>query len=344
MSDGINNIDESVLADYLHGTVANFNGPLVATKFKGGQSNPTFKIDTQAGTYVLRKQPPGELLKSAHAVDREFRVMHALHSTNVPVPIMHHLCEDPSVLGSKFFLMEFMEGRTFWDSALPELPRDQRGTIFDDMCHVLAELHNVDYNAIGLAEFGRPGNYFARQLKRWSEQYHASQFEEIPEMEWLIPWLHDNLPEEDGKNSLVHGDFRLDNLKYHPQDCAVIAVLDWELSTLGHPYADLANVCMQLRMPANIGGMSGLAGANLEQLGIPTEAEFIERYCQLRGLDKIENWSFYLSFSVFRLAAILQGVARRGHAGNASSDLAMGVGKYVLPLARMSKQIAEEGA
>lgn len=340
MADGIQQIDEKLLCDYLESVVAGFTGPLRAEKFSGGQSNPTFHLSTTSGDYVLRKQPPGELLKSAHAVDREFRVMRALAGSEVPVPQMIHLCTDRSVLGSMFFIMEYKAGRTFWDSAIPEITRSERSQVYDDLNRVLAALHQIDYHTVELADFGRPGNYFARQLKRWSEQYLAAKFEDNADMQWNIDWLHANMPADDDHSTIVHGDFRLDNLRFHPQQPRAVAVLDWELSTLGHPYADLANVCMQMRMPANIANMSGLAGHDLAALGIPDEQQFIERYCERRGLPGIDNWPFYLAFSVFRMAAILQGVAKRGRDGNASSNQALQVEKYIAPLAVMARQIA----
>ncbi len=342
MTDGIQTLDTEKLSGYLQSQLPWFKGPLTAEKFSDGQSNPTFKITASSGVYVLRKQPPGALLKSAHAVDREFRVMSALADTDVPVPAMYHLCEDHDILGSLFFLMEYMEGRTLWDSSLPDYSKSQRTETYDEINKTLAALHAVDINAVGLAEYGRPGNYYARQLKRWTQQYRASEFQTIDDMEWIIKWLQEHLPADDGRVSLVHGDFRLDNLRYHATDAKVIAVLDWELSTLGHPFADLANHCMQQRLPAGGGNLSGLAGIDLEALGIPSEAQFIERYCQRTGIDKIDDWNFYLSFSFFRLAAILQGVAKRGREGNASSDLAVGLQQKVAPLSAMAKTIAAD--
>ncbi len=344
MTDGINSIDESALATYLQNHIEGFKGPLTAKKFSGGQSNPTFKVSAQSGTYVLRKQPPGVLLKSAHAVDREYRVMSALKTTKVPVPQMHHLCEDTEVLGAKFFIMEFKDGRTFWDSAVPDVSKQDRIEIYDQVNQVLADLHGIDVTGVGLAEYGRPGNYYARQLKRWTEQYRLSQFETINDMDWMINWLHEHLPEDDGRVSLVHGDFRLDNLMFEKQQPTIAAVLDWELSTLGHPFADLANHCMQQRLPVEVGDMSGLAGADLKALGIPTEQGFVARYCERCNINKIDHWEFYLSFSVYRLAAILQGVAKRGREGNASSERALKVHEFVAPLARLAKQITIDGA
>ena len=342
MSDGIQAIDTDKLCDYLQSTLHWFKGPLTAEKFTGGQSNPTFKLDAASGTYVLRKQPPGKLLKSAHAVDREFRVMSALAESDVPVPVMHHLCKDPSIIGSMFFLMQYIPGRTHWNCALPDSNKEERHQTYDEINRVLAALHDVDIDTTGLNDYGRPGNYYARQLKRWTEQYRATVFEPIADMDFLIPWLQEHLPPDDGRVSLVHGDFRLDNLRYHQTRPHVNAVLDWELSTLGHPFADLANHCMQQRLPRTEGHLSGLAGVDLKELGIPTERKFIQRYCERRGIEKIDHWSFYLSFSFFRLAAILQGVAKRGREGNASSKLALGLHERVAPLAAMAKTVALE--
>lgn len=344
MTDGIHSVNTDTLCEYLESQLPWFKGPLKAEKFSGGQSNPTFKITAASGEYVLRKQPPGELLKSAHAVDREHKVMSALAGTAVPVPAMYHLCEDRTPLGSLFFLMEYIPGRTLWDCKLPDCDKSQRKQTYDEINKTLAALHQVDINKAGLTDYGRPGNYYARQLKRWSGQYRATETETIADIEWLIPWLEDNLPEDDGRVSLVHGDFRLDNLRYHSTDAKVVAVLDWELSTLGHPFSDLANHCMQQRLPASDGEshLAGLAGVDLQALGIPSEQAFKDRYCERTGIDQIQHWNFYLAFSFFRLAAILQGVAKRGMEGNASSNLALSLHKKVAPLSTMAKDIAIE--
>lgn len=339
----VDELDEVALAAYLEANVEGFKGPLTATKFAGGQSNPTFKIDAASGEYVLRRQPPGKLLKSAHAVDREFRVMSALADTGVPVPKMYFLCEDVDVLGSMFFLMEYKQGNLYWSAALPEIDGNEtRAAMYAEMNRVLAAMHSVDIEAVGLADYGRPGNYFERQLQRWTKQYRASEIQPIPEMDALIEWLQEHLPEDDGKIALVHGDYRLDNMMFSEDNSEVIAVLDWELSTLGHPYADLAYQCMQLRLPAGDSKdatSSGLMGIDRGALGIPTEEEYVAMYCERMGIDGIDNWSFYLAFSFFRLGAIAQGVAKRAADGNASSKRAASVGAMVPPLAQMALQV-----
>jgi len=337
MTEKVDDLDELKLAEYLTQHVDGFKGPLTASKFAGGQSNPTYKLAAESGNYVLRRQPSGKLLKSAHAVDREFKVYQALANTAVPVPKVYHLCEDREVIGSMFYVMELCEGRIFWDAALPEMSSNEnRVQAYIEMNTVLAAIHSVDLEAVGLSDYGKPGNYFERQMSRWSSQYKATEITPIPAMDQLITWLEGNMPEDDGKVSLVHGDFRLDNMIFDPQDSKIIAVLDWELSTLGHPYADLAYQCMQLRMPGSSGkpgSMSGLAGKNREALGIPTEKEYVASYCDKVGIEKIDHWAFYLAFSFFRLAAIAQGVAKRALDGNASNKEASKVGAFVAPLA-----------
>lgn len=332
----VDTLDEAKLAGYLEANITEFQGPLTASKFAGGQSNPTFKIDAASGSYVLRRQPPGKLLKSAHAVDREYRVLAALADTDVPVAKVYHLCEDPEVIGSMFYIMEFCDGNVHWSSALEEIPSNEgRAKMYDEMNRVLVAIHSVDLEKVGLTDYGRPGNYFQRQVDRWSAQYKASELTPILEMDTLMAWLADNIPEDDGKVSLVHGDYRLDNLMFDKSNQEVIAVLDWELSTLGHPYADLAYQCMGLRLPSGKtdGPSSGLAGLDPAALGIPSETEYVDRYCERMGIDNIANWSFYMAFSFFRLAAICQGVAKRAADGNASSKSASGVSGMVQPLA-----------
>jgi len=335
----VNSLNESKLLAYLEANVDGFLGPIRLTKFAGGQSNPTFKIDAASGSYVLRRQPAGELLKSAHAVDREYLVVKALADTDVPVAKAYHLCEDREVIGSMFYIMEFCDGNIHWRPELnkAESPA-QRGQMYDEMVKVLAAIHSVDIDQAGLSEYGRPGNYFQRQLDRWSAQYRASELETIDEMERLIVWLSDNMPADDGKVSLVHGDYRLDNLMYAKDNSHVIAVLDWELSTLGHPYADLAYLIMGMKLPAsqNKDMVGGLGAIDWASQGIPSEEEIVARYCELTNIDKIENWNFCMAFSFFRLAAICQGVAKRAVDGNASNATANNVGALVRPLGQLA--------
>jgi len=338
-------LDELALASYLEANVEGFKGPLSATKFAGGQSNPTFKIDAESGSYVLRRQPPGKLLKSAHAVDREYRVIQALRDSDVPVPRVFHLCEDRNVVGSIFYIMEFMDGNIYGSPKLAQIEsNDTRSAMYDEMNRVLAAMHSVDVDAVGLSDYGRPGNYFERQLGRWSKQYRASELDVVPEMDALIAWLEDHLPEDDGKMSLVHGDYRLDNIVFSSDNSEVITVLDWELSTLGHPYADLAHQCTEMRLPVSDDkeNMSGLLGVDRAALGIPSEEEYVAKYCERVGIDKIENWSFYLAFSFFRLGAIAQGIAKRAADGNASNKKTGSVAKMVQPLAQYAMNIVSE--
>ncbi|HLQ86356.1 MAG TPA: phosphotransferase [Salinisphaeraceae bacterium] len=337
-------LDTDRLTPYLEAHVAGFQGPISATKFSGGQSNPTFHVKAGSGDYVLRRQPPGKLLKSAHAVDREYRVMRALADTDVPVPEVYHLCEDRAVIGSLFFLMALCNGRIFWNAAIPEVDPVQRSAMYAEMNRVLSGLHAVDPKAVGLGDYGRPGNYFERQVGRWSKQYRASETEHIQALEDVMVWLADNMPEDDGQVTLVHGDYRLDNLVWHPDEPRVIAVLDWELSTLGHPLADLAYQCMQLRMSPQGETLSGLAGLDRHELGIPSEQEYVAAYCERRGIAQIEHWEFYLVFSFFRFAAIIQGVYKRARDGNASSSEATRLGRMVAPLATQAMQIIRDGA
>ncbi len=332
--------DCTQLAAHLEQQIEGFHGPLRAEKFAGGQSNPTFLLRAQSGRYVLRRKPPGELLPSAHAVDREFRVMSALAASDVPVANSYYLCDDPAIIGSMFYVMEYIDGRVFWDPALPQLSTAERSAVYSEMNRVLAALHSVDVEAVGLADYGKPGNYFQRQLDRWSRQYRASETETIADMEALMPWLQAHMPADDGRVSLVHGDFRLDNMMFHPQQPQVLALVDWELSTLGHPFADLAYQCMQLRMPHE-GVMPGLGGVERSPLGIPSEQQYVEQYCQRMQLAGIDHWHFYLAFSFFRFAAILQGVKKRALEGNASSDKALQMGAMVGPLAAMAAALLE---
>jgi len=333
-------IELGKLAEYLESNVPGFIGPINLDKFAGGQSNPTFKVTAESGVYVLRRQPPGKLLKSAHAVDREFKVLHALEDSQVPVAKVFHLCEDVEVIGSMFYLMEYIEGNVHWNAALEEAQDNQQRTqMYDLMNKTLVALHSVDVDAVGLTDYGRKEGYYQRQFSTWTKQYRASEIDKLDAMEQLMTWLEANLPQEDGTYSLVHGDFRLDNMMFSKDNDEIIAVLDWELSTVGHPYADLAYQCMQMRMGQGSGVMDGLAGIDRSSLGIPTEEEYVALYCQRMGIDKIDNWTFYLAFSFFRLAAIAQGVAKRAQQGNASSAKAKQTGAFVVPLAQLALQI-----
>lgn len=333
-------IDINALTIYLEQHLDGFQGPMSLEKFSGGQSNPTYKVSAQSGTYVLRRQPPGKLLKSAHAVDREYRVLNALKDTDVPVAQVYHLCEDVTVIGSMFYVMEFCDGSIYWHAALSEIDNNtRRSDMYDAMNKALVALHSVDIEAVGLSNYGKMGNYFARQLERWLAQYKASELHVIPAMDKLGQWLEANLPEDDGRVCLVHGDYRLDNIMFAKDKAEIIAILDWELSTLGHPFADLAYQCMGLRMPQGLGSIDGLKGIDRNSLGIPSEAEYVAQYCQRMNIERIDNWSFYLSFSFFRLAAIVQGVAKRASQGNASNANADKVGAFVEPLALMALEI-----
>ena len=325
-------LPDAALAAYLETALAGFSGPLTSTKFKGGQSNPTYRLDAASGVYVLRRKPPGQLLASAHAVDREFRVLTALHGSAVPVARPLHLCRDESVIGSMFYVMEFVDGRIFWDPALPELGTAERAAYYDAIVSTLAALHAVDVDAAGLADYGKPGNYFARQIARWSEQYRASQTRAIPDMDALMDKLAARCPADDGVVALVHGDFRIDNLMFDPVEPRVRAVVDWELSTLGHPLADLGYFCMALRLPRNP-ALPGLGGMDRAALGIPDEAALLARYSALSGRPIPADWPFVLAFSFFRLAAIAQGVAKRAQQGNASSAQATQAGQMTAMLA-----------
>lgn len=345
MSDA-NLIDAATLAPYLEAHVEGFRDLKSLTKFNAGQSNPTYMVEAGSGRYVLRAKPPGQLLKSAHQVDREYRVMAALRDTAVPVPKVLHLAGDEtSPIGRMFYVMAYVEGRIFWDPALPEAASAaERGAIYDAMNTVLAALHDVDVEAAGLGDFGRPGSYFERQLARWSGQYRASETERIADMDRLIAWLESNLVADDGRVSLVHGDFRLDNMIFAPDRPQVVAVLDWELSTLGHPFADISYQCMQWRLPHS-SGFRGLGGLDRAALGLPGEAEYVARYCERRGLSQIPDWPFHLAFSFFRLAAICQGVYKRALDGNASNpEKAKTYGEAVRLLAALAGKVIEEGA
>jgi aminoglycoside phosphotransferase (APT) family kinase protein len=337
---GNDQLDLDVLTSYLLPRVPEIGELLSAEKFSDGQSNPTYLLTTTTGEYVLRRQPPGELLKSAHAVDREFHVIKALQGSEVPVARAIHLCEDRDLIGSLFYIMSYQRGRIFWDPTLPELDNSQRRDIYTEMNRVLAALHDIDVEAVGLSDFGRPGNYFERQISRWSGQYRASEVEPIPAMDKLIEWLPRNMPADDGKVSLIHGDYRIDNIIFDSSGTEARALLDWELSTLGHPYADLAYQCMQWRMERDC-VIPGLGDIERNSLGIPSEADYVEQYCQRRELESIPDWNFYLAFGFFRFAAILQGVLKRALEGNASSKKAFDYGALAPVLAGKAVRLIE---
>ena len=342
MSTDIAQLPLETLLPYLAKVLPEIGRDISVTKFSGGQSNPTFKLSTEAGEFVLRRQPPGTLLKSAHAVDREYRVIKALWDTDVPVPKVFHLCTDADIIGSMFYVMEYVEGRIFWDGAIPQASNnDDRGVMYEQMNSVLAALHSVDLERSGLLDYGRPGNYFERQLSRWTKQYRAAQTDDISDIDNLILWLEANLPEDDGKVSLVHGDFRIDNMIFHPTEPRIIAILDWELSTLGHPYADLAYQCMQLRLPSNVGHVKGLLGVDRDVLGIPSEEAYVNNYCEKMGIDSIPNWNFYLVFSFFRMLSIVQGVVKRALQGNASNKQALELKDMIKPLAELAIELID---
>ncbi len=313
--------DEAALTKYMTKHVEGFAGELEVRQFEGGQSNPTFALRARDTEYVMRKQPPGQLLPSAHQVDREYRVMHALAGTGVPVPRMYALCEDPSVLGTKFYIMEKVPGRVFTDLMLPDFDNAGRAAIYRDLVRVLAALHTVDYRAVGLETFGKPGNYYARQISRWSKQYVASKTEEIEAMDKLMEWLPAHIPVSD-ETVIVHGDYRLGNVLIHPTEPRIVGVLDWELSTLGHPLADLGYLCMDYH--ADSYTTAGLARPDIAEFGIPSEDELVGMYCEFAARASIEHWDFYVIYNLFRSAGIIQGVYKRGLDGNASSTTAIG--------------------
>jgi aminoglycoside phosphotransferase (APT) family kinase protein len=324
---------ESWMREHIDG----FRGPLAAERFEGGQSNPTYKLVSGAGSFVLRRKPQGQLLPSAHQVDREYRVMRALATTAVPVPRVHALCEDDAVIGSAFYVMEFLAGRIFWDPRLPGLAPSERQAMFKSMNAVIAALHSVDHAAVGLVAFGRPGNYMARQIARWSRQYQASETDKQPAMDRLIEWLPRHLPPE-GAARIVHGDYRIDNLIFHPTEPRVIGVLDWELSTIGDPLADVAYHSMAWRVTPEL--FRGLAGVDLASLGIPSEEAYVATYCERTARDRSPDWEFYMIYSLFRLAAIMQGIAKRAIDGTAASSEAVELGRKARPTGEQAWALA----
>ena len=326
------------LAHYLQAQGLTGNGPLSLSPLSGGQSNPTFRLSTGDRHFVLRKKPPGQLIASAHAIDREYRVMKALQGSSVPVPRMFAYCEDESIVGTPFYLMEFLEGRVLVDQSLPDMEPTERGAIYREMNRVIATLHRVDYEAAGLASYGKPGNYFARQITRWSRQCRESTLPVNAAMQQLMEWLPEHIPAGD-ETTLVHGDYRLDNLVFHPTEARVLGVLDWELSTLGHPLADLSYQCMAWRIAPAL--WRGIAGLDLAALGIPSEAQYVAMYAQATGRDPAEHWEFYLAYNLFRMAAILHGIAQRAADGNAAADDAVETGRKAGPLAELGWQCAQ---
>ena len=346
---GAHTFDVAALQDWLTAHLSGFAGPLSVEMFKGGQSNPTYKLITPACQYVMRAKPGpvAKLLPSAHAIEREFAVMQGLQGTDAPVARMHVLCDDESIIGRAFYVMEFVQGRVLWDQALPGMTPSERAAIYDEMNRVLAALHKVDFAQQGLANYGKPGSYIERQIARWSKQYAASITQTIPEMDRLIEWLPQNIPDsakDDSLVSIVHGDYRLDNLMFHPTEPKVLAILDWELSTLGHPLADFSYHCMAWHISP--GTFRGIGGLDLATLGIPSEAEYIRRYCERTGFTTPEalakDWNFYLAYNMFRIAAILQGIAKRVEAGTASSAQAKANGAGARPMAELAWQFASQ--
>jgi aminoglycoside phosphotransferase (APT) family kinase protein len=335
--------DEAALLRYLQAHIPGFGHTLQVEQFKGGQSNPTFRLSTDSGRYVLRRKPPGVLLPSAHAVDREFRVISALAGTEVPVARAHVLCEDPEVIGTMFYVMDCVEGRVLWDPQLPGLTPAQRGEHYSELGRVMAALHKVDAGAVGLGDFGRPGNYLERQVARWTKQYRAAETETIDAVERLIEWLPSRIPPGD-EVAIVHGDYRFDNVIFHPTAPRILAVLDWELSTLGHPLVDFAYHCMTWHMAATEGAR-GLSGVDLAALGIPSEAAYLQTYLQRTGRRETirpEHWRYYLVFNMFRLVGILQGIMARALQGNASNAQALQSGRRARPLAEQAWALAQQ--
>ncbi len=335
--------DTAALERYLASHIAGFRGPLRLQQFSGGQSNPTYSLETPEARYVLRKKPGGDLLPSAHQIEREYRVMQALAATEVPVPQMLHLCEDASIVGTPFYVMEHADGRIFRDATLPDATSQERHALYEAMNHTLAALHQVDWSAAGLADFGKPTDYVNRQVARWSRQYAASRMEPIEAMDHLMEWLARNAPTEaaDGTDTtLVHGDFRIENMVFHPTEPRVIAILDWELSTLGHPLSDLGYNCMNYHLPSQFKALGGIADIDWKALGIPTEADYVGWYQQRTGRPAERHMKFFLAFSLFRCAAILQGVRKRAVDGQGSATDAIQVGMLARPVADIAWDLA----
>ena len=333
-------VDLGALSDYMHKHVAGFSGDLQIQQFKGGQSNPTFMLTAGSQRYVLRTKPApaAKLLPSAHAIEREFRVMDALSKAGFPAAHQYALCEDEEVIGRAFYIMEFMDGRVLWDQSMPDMSNAERAAHYDEMNRVIAQLHTIDYKAIGLETYGKPGNYFGRQIDRWTRQYKASETEHIPAMEHLIEWLPQHIPAGE-QTTIVHGDYRLDNMIFHPTEPRILAVLDWELSTLGHPLADFSYHCMSWHIVPGL--FRGIAGLDLKSLGIPTEEDYLAKYSERTGIAiHKEDFRFYLAYNMFRMAGILQGIMKRYQDGTAASEQALKNGQAARPMAEMGWEFA----
>jgi aminoglycoside phosphotransferase (APT) family kinase protein len=331
-------LDKRALQTYMEENVEGFNGSLTINQFKGGQSNPTYQILAGGKKYVLRRKPSGKLLKSAHAVDREYKVISALNPTDVPVAKTYALCTDESILGSWFYIMDCVEGRIFW--AIKNTPIGQRLEIFEAMNDAIAKLHSVDYEAVGLADYGKKGSYFSRQISRWSKQYQASVDEPCPVMDELIQWLTDHIPEND-ETAIVHGDYRIDNMIFHPTEPRILALLDWELSTLGHPLSDFSYSCMLYHMPVGF-GVGGMAGLDLKENRIPSEQAYIQSYCKKMELSGIDHWHYYMAFNFFRLSGICFGIKGRLRDGTAASPQAIAAVGAAVPLAEIAMEQARK--
>ena len=333
-------VDLGALSDYMHKHVAGFSGDLQIQQFKGGQSNPTFMFTAGSQRYVLRTKPApaAKLLPSAHAIEREFRVMDALSKAGFPAARQYALCEDEEVIGRAFYIMEFMDGRVLWDQSMPDMSNAERAAHYDEMNRVIAQLHTIDYKAIGLETYGKPGNYFGRQIDRWTRQYKASETEHIPAMEHLIEWLPQHIPAGE-QTTIVHGDYRLDNMIFHPTEPRILAVLDWELSTLGHPLADFSYHCMSWHIVPGL--FRGIAGLDLKSLGIPSEEDYLSKYSERTGIAiHKEDFRFYLAYNMFRMAGILQGIMKRYQDGTAASEQALKNGQAARPMAEMGWEFA----
>ena len=333
-------VDLGALSDYMHKHVDGFSGDLQIQQFKGGQSNPTFMLTAGSQRYVLRTKPApaAKLLPSAHAIEREFRVMDALSKAGFPAARQYALCEDEEVIGRAFYIMEFMDGRVLWDQSMPDMSNAERAAHYDEMNRVIAQLHTIDYKAIGLETYGKPGNYFGRQIDRWTRQYKASETEHIPAMEHLIEWLPQHIPAGE-QTTIVHGDYRLDNMIFHPTEPRILAVLDWELSTLGHPLADFSYHCMSWHIVPGL--FRGIAGLDLKSLGIPSEEDYLAKYSERTGIAiHKEDFRFYLAYNMFRMAGILQGIMKRYQDGTAASEQALKNGQAARPMAEMGWEFA----